>query len=70
MFILFHCNVENGSSNVGQVKRPCILTFQGHQSRAIVEGAVGKVIGSIQLNDNRQEIFDILVDLTITSSNM
>ena len=69
MFILFYCNVENGSSNVGQVKRPCILTFQGHQ-RAIVERAVGKVISSIQLNDNRQEIFDILVDLTITLSNM
>ena len=68
MFILFDCNVENGSSNVGQVKRPCILTFQGHQ-RAI-ERAVGKVISSIQLNDNRQEIFDILVDLTITLSNM
>ena len=64
MFILFYCNVENGSSNVGQVKRPCILTFQGHQR------AVGKVISSIQLNDNGQEIFDILVDLTITLSNM
>ena len=45
MFILFYCNVENGSSNVGQVKRPCILTFQGHQR------AVGKVISSIQLNE-------------------
>ena len=70
MFILFDRNVEIGSSNVGQVKRPCILTFQGHQ-RAIAERAVVKVISSIQLNDDRQEIFDILVDVTITlSSNM